>query len=172
MGKLRNSQRPIKKWVVKKAQVSEQAIENKTRELESMQAGEGPSDLKAEKELKEEIQMLLEQQELKWKQRAKEVWLQKRDRNTKFFHASALQRRWGNRIAGVQDAVGRDCNTQEEIDEAFVSYYQSLFNSRGVRQAEQCTSAVQEKVTDSMRDGLLADFTREEIHEALKSMPP
>jgi hypothetical protein len=27
-------------------------------------------------------------------------------------------------------------------------------------------------VTASMRDGLLADFTKEEIHEALKSMPP
>jgi hypothetical protein len=172
MGKLRNSQRPIKKWVVKKTQVSEQAIENKTRELESMQAGEGPSNLEAEQELKEEIQMLLEQQELKWKQRAKEVWLQKGDRNTKFFHASASQRRRGNRITGVQDAVGRDCNKQEETEEAFVSYYQSLFNSGGVRQAEQCISTVQEKVTDGMRDGLLADFTREEIHAALKSMPP
>jgi hypothetical protein len=171
MGKLRYCQRPIKRWVVKKTQVSEQVIEKKSRELESMQAGEGPSDLKAERELKGEIQMLLEQQELKWKQRAKEVWLQKGDRNTKFFHASASQRRRGNRIAGLQDAVGRECNTQEEIEEAFVSYYQSLFQSGGVRQAEQCTAAIHETVTANMRDGLLAEFTREEIHEALKSMP-
>jgi hypothetical protein len=98
-----------------------------------MQAGVGPLDLKAKKELKKEIQILLEQQELKWKQRANEVWLQKGDRNIKFFHASASQRRQRNLIVGVQDAVGRECNTQAEIEEAFVSYYQSLFKSGGVR---------------------------------------
>jgi hypothetical protein len=39
----------------------------------------------------------------------------------------------------------------------------AFFESGGVHQVAHCTSAVQEKVTASMRDGMLADFTREEI---------
>jgi hypothetical protein len=53
-----------------------------------------------------------------------------------------------------------------------VSYFMSLFESEGVHQVEHYTSTIQEKVTASVRAGLLAKFTREEIHEAIKSMPP
>jgi hypothetical protein len=144
----------------------------KTRELESLQAGEGQTDLNAERVLKDEINGLLEQQDLKWKQRAKEAWLQKGDRNTKYFHACASQRKHGNTIGGIKDADGRECETQAEIEEAFVSYFRNLFESGGVHHVENCTVAVQEKVTDSMREGLLAEFTREEVYEAIKSMPP
>jgi hypothetical protein len=171
-GKLQSCQGPIKKWVVKQTKASDDTITCKTRELESMQAGEGPTYHKPERALKDEINGLLEQQDLKWKQRAKKTWLQKGDRNTKFFHACASQHKRGNTIRGIKDANGRECETQIEIEEAFVSYFSSLFESRGVHQAESCTTAVQEKVTASMREGLLAEFTREEVHEAIKSMPP
>jgi hypothetical protein len=79
MGKLHSCQRPIKKWVVKQSHATDETIANKTRELEIMQVGEGPLNLQAKRNFKDEIHVLLEQQDLKWRQRAKEVWLQKGD---------------------------------------------------------------------------------------------
>jgi hypothetical protein len=73
---------------------------------------------------------------------------------------------------GIIDGEGRDYGTQAAIEGAFVSYYQKLFESGGVHQVEACVSTVQEKVTVSLCDGLMAELTREEIHEAVKSMPP
>lgn len=41
---------------------------------------------------KEKLNVLLFQQEIYWKQRAKVFWLEEGDANTKFFHASATER--------------------------------------------------------------------------------
>jgi hypothetical protein len=43
-------------------------------------------------QVQDEIHSLLEQEEVKWKQWAKENWLKYGDRNTKFFIASANQK--------------------------------------------------------------------------------
>jgi hypothetical protein len=71
VGKLNSSKGPIKQWVRKKMQASEELIKLKTCELENLQCMDGNVDLKAENELKDEIHGLLDQEESKWKQRAK-----------------------------------------------------------------------------------------------------
>jgi hypothetical protein len=45
-----------------------------------------------EGQIKSELDSLLEQEELKWRQKAKENWLMYGDRNSKFFHAYANQK--------------------------------------------------------------------------------
>jgi hypothetical protein len=40
----------------------------------------------------DELDSLLEQEELKWQQRAKVNWLKHGDRNSKYFHAAATQK--------------------------------------------------------------------------------
>lgn len=41
-----------------------------------------------------------------WNQRSRAIWLKSGDRNTKFFHATATQRRKKNIIEGLKGPVG------------------------------------------------------------------
>lgn len=47
---------------------------------------------------------VLQQKESYWKQRAKQLWLQGGDNNTKFFHAWANKRHRQNNIVALQNS--------------------------------------------------------------------
>lgn len=105
-----------------------------------------------EVELKFEIHNLLEQKEAKWKQRAKEDWLCNGDRNTRYFHAYATQKKRRSVVEQIQNEVGRVCSSQSEIDEAFVSYYSHLFTSARPKNIEWCTTSISSKVSEEMNN--------------------
>jgi hypothetical protein len=62
------------------------------RELEVLQRSESPENSDAIKNAQGEIEKLLEQEDLRWKQRAKQNWYKNGDQNTQYFHAWANQR--------------------------------------------------------------------------------
>ena len=53
--------------------------------------------------LRKEINDLLDCEETLWHQRSRVFWYGQGDRNTKFFHSKALQRRKKNTISGIWD---------------------------------------------------------------------
>lgn len=57
------------------------------------------------------LETLLDNKEIRWKQRAKIAWFRNGDRNTSYFHAKADARRRVNRIDGLLDDVGRWCHS-------------------------------------------------------------
>jgi hypothetical protein len=172
VGKLNASKGPIKRWVRKKVQATEELIRKKTSDLEKLQQEDGKVDLRVEKELKDEIHSLLEQEESKWKQRAKEEWLRNGDRNTKYFHACANQRKRRNTITAIQDVDGQEFTSLEGIERAFINYYQKLFTSEANPQAENCTEAIKAKVPADMVERLLRNCTQDEVYDALRQMAP
>jgi hypothetical protein len=56
--------------------------------------------------LQQEINELLEINELKWSQQAKENWLKHGDKNSKYFQACVRQRRRTNQITEIRDVEG------------------------------------------------------------------
>jgi len=83
---------------------------------------------------------------LKWRQRAKESWLQFGDRNTKYFHACATQRKKRSQILKIKDSAGHWCYHQEDIEKAFVDYYSELFSAGTEKDMADCLEAIDKKV--------------------------
>lgn len=108
-GNLRRFQKMLKRWVRKSVPSNEVLIQEKMRELERIQVAANPVDLHVVIRLKDELHGLLEQEDTKWRQRSKKAWLGDGDRNTKYFHACANQRRSRNMIPHVMDEGGGLC---------------------------------------------------------------
>ena len=76
-------------------------------------------DLDAQQEervLLEEMSVLLEKEEILWKQRSRQQWLREGDRNTRYFHSKATDRMKRNLIRGLENEQGvwisdLPCNT-------------------------------------------------------------
>ena len=94
------------------------------------------------------------------------------DRNTKFFHSKATQRRKKNHISGIQNAYGQWVEELEEVVEVATDYFNNLFSVGKADQMEECLNTVPIKVTDNMQEVLLGEFTAEEVKVALFQMGP
>jgi len=58
---------------------------------------------------------LLQKYEIFWAQRCRINWLKHGDKDTKFFHAKAIQRRNKNHISGIQNAHGQWVENLEKV---------------------------------------------------------
>ena len=76
-----------------------------------------------------ELNQWLEREELKWKQKSRELWLKEGDSNSKFFHASTLIHRRRNFISKIKLDSGQWIHTREDIEQYFTSKFQMLYNS-------------------------------------------
>jgi hypothetical protein len=64
------------------------------------------------------------------------------------------------------------CKTTESIEKAFVKFYGELFTSAKPAEMEACTSSIVSNVSPLMNKNLLAEFTIEEVKNALTQMAP
>ena len=62
-----------------------------------------------------ELEEWMEKEELKWKQKSKELWFWEGDRNSKFFHLSTIIRRHSNRINEIKLDDGSWLHGREQI---------------------------------------------------------
>ena len=92
----------------KKFGSTERLLKEKSALLEKLQQHEGPHNQDAIKGLQNEVALILEREDLNWRQRAKQAWLSDGDRNTAYFHKWATQRRRSNRITHIHDEEGRE----------------------------------------------------------------
>ncbi|XP_059436284.1 uncharacterized protein LOC132169234 [Corylus avellana] len=112
------------------------------------------------------------QEDLQWRQRAKEHWLKQGDKNSKFFHASVKQRRRTNKISSILDERGQLHNNPDAVEGAFIQYYTSLFTSTMSEGTQACLEPLPRSVSEGMNENLLRMFTKEEICAAISQMAP
>lgn len=139
--------------------------------LEAQEVG-FPSDIlfKAEKDL----ELLLEEEEKFWKIRSREDWLKWGDRNIKWFHNKANQRRKRNEIVRIRDDGGIWEEDMDKIGSIASNYFKNMFSS--FSPDKDCINQVLEGVNLAIQEKdnrmLTRPFTKADIEAALKTMNP
>ena len=112
---------------------------------------------------------LLLKQEIFWRQRSR---LQHGDRNTKFFHSKASQRRRRNFIEGIKNAERDWVEEVDEVAEVASNYFMNIFKAGTCDRMEECLNAVNQRLTADMLEVLSRPYSREEVRIALFQMGP
>jgi hypothetical protein len=108
-----------------------------------------------------------------WRQRAHINWLQFGDRNTSYFHNACSERKRRNMIGNLKKDDGGWVVNEKEKMEFITNHFVQLFRAGvdGIEEhSQQVLSAVRAQVTDEMNSKLMAEFTEEEVKNALESI--
>lgn len=122
-------------------------------------------------EARKEVQVWLERDEMMLKQCSKVSWLREGDRNSRFFHVKALNRRRKNILTSSKNSDG-EWVENEELTSHIISYFQSMFSAAEVRGPMDFLGSMEGWVIKAIRVDLLRAHTAEEVHCALKKMHP
>ncbi|XP_058724620.1 uncharacterized protein LOC131596076 [Vicia villosa] len=115
---------------------------------------------------------LLHVEEIMWRQRSRALWLQHGDRNTKFFHGKANQRRKTNNIKKLKDEAGCWRKGEEHCERILVNYFSELFASSLPTNIQGVCSVVKGKLKEEHIRWCTNSFTALEVKEALLQMAP
>lgn len=118
----------------------------------------------------EQLLLLLSQEEVYWKQCAKQHWLTAGDGNTRFFHHYASSRRKKNQLLRLRDDNG-EWVEGPRLHEIILKYFNDIFTSNGC-----CQNSLDElnfpQVSTEQNEVLEKPFTSEEVKAAVFSMKP
>ena len=120
--------------------------------------------------IRKEINDLLDYEEIMWQQRSKVQWMGLGDRNTKYFHTKASERKKKNIISKIMDERGNWRESALEIAKVAISYFEKLYMTSNPDKILEVVEAIDPKVSAEMNQSLIKQFSRDEVEVALKQM--
>ncbi|KAK8658040.1 hypothetical protein V6N13_036255 [Hibiscus sabdariffa] len=87
--------------------------------------------VRLEHDLQLELESLLDQEELLWRQKSRSDWVLLGDRNTAYFHRKAKQRKVRNHITSLQLPDGSWCDDEYVLRSEAAKFFQDLFLDNG-----------------------------------------
>lgn len=132
-----------------------------------------PQEVEKSNDLKHRLESIYLEEEIYWKQRSKQTWLEEGDSNTKYFHVIANHRKKQSRINSL---VIDDTPTQSvpDIKAHVFQYYKDILGTPGIKYASLDPQFwdEQDKLTPHETTQLEIPFTLDEIHQALFACEP
>ncbi|KAL0006038.1 hypothetical protein SO802_013599 [Lithocarpus litseifolius] len=138
----------------------------------SLSARPSASLIELENNLHRELEIILDQERDLWALKSRINWMIQGDRNTFFYHISALARRKRNHIASVKNSVGEWITDERDVMEHFRSGFISLYTTAQSK-AVWCTnhtSTWQVQLSEEDNFKIAKGVSSAEIKEALWSM--
>jgi hypothetical protein len=145
-------------------------LNNELETLRDDQLRLGPSH--AELKIVERIRELNHREELMWRQGSRVNWLTAGDKNTRFFHLRASNRRRRNKITWLKNQSGQFTEDEGELKQLVSEFYENLYLSEGTLDMGRVLSTVPVQVTVDMNEELLKPYNEQEVKEALFQMFP
>ena len=160
-------------WGSAKTAPATEEIKLLTKKIERMSKEELTVESREEVlEASKKLDDLLLKQEIFWAQRSRVSWLKHGDRNTKFFHSKASQRRKRNFIHGIQNQQGIWVDDIGEVAEVAINYFETIFQSGTCDRMDECLDTVPQRITTDMKEELSRPYSVEEVKIALFQMGP
>ncbi|XP_042939597.1 uncharacterized protein LOC122274643 [Carya illinoinensis] len=127
-------------------------IDQITSRIKEVQEDLGHHNIEELKSLQKQVGGVLEQEDIKWRQRVKRNWYSLGDKNARFFHECANQRRSRNKIYTVVDRRGFSKEGEEEIEKAFHEHFKDVYKSIKPKEEliSKCSITVDKNVTCEM----------------------
>ncbi|GJT41078.1 reverse transcriptase [Tanacetum coccineum] len=138
----------------------------------SFQSRFDASTWREQQQLREEIKELLTREELMWKQRSRIQWLSDGDKNTRFFHSRASNRRKRNSIFRLKDQDGRWIDNEEDVRGLVAHYFNDLFSTSSPQDCDSVVKDIDRSLTETDITSLEKQVTTTEVYEALMQMAP
>uniref|UniRef100_A0A803PR19 Reverse transcriptase domain-containing protein n=1 Tax=Cannabis sativa TaxID=3483 RepID=A0A803PR19_CANSA len=148
-----------------------QRISKCKAEIKRWKRGRDTESIKKYDDAQKLLSEIMNQREVFWRQRSKQLWLREGDQNSKFFHAKATSRKKNNAIHSLQNDSRAWVNWEIGLDSLIVDYFQNLFVSTNSDFNDVVLSIVP-SITTVKNESLLAPITDEEVKKALFQMRP
>ena len=106
-----------------------------------------------------------------WAQKARKDWIQKGDRNTKYFHALVKQRRINNRVVRIRQELGQWLEDDESIRTHVREHFKNLYQMPEEMSKEDILRKLDSYNLPGLsfihRQELDKDFTEKEVKDAV-----
>ncbi|KAL4312016.1 hypothetical protein GQ457_01G003630 [Hibiscus cannabinus] len=169
--KMRKTRVNLKKWSKKKYGKNRQTIEGIKQQLLHLQKLPLTTQSKMETlKLKSELQKLWESEERHWHQRARVNWINYGDKNTKFFHATTIQRHRHNAVLKIKDESGRWIEEEKEIRREFQRFFERLYTKEEEIDMNSLADLIPQSISADINSRLGRQVTEEEIKKAAFEM--
>ncbi|KAK3222346.1 hypothetical protein Dsin_009371 [Dipteronia sinensis] len=126
---IQNCTKKLTVWNSRNRCALKMAIGTRQRDLKNLTETSHPSSWKAIREVENQPEELLGEEEDYWRQQSQVVWLKNGDRNTNFFQWKASSRRARNRMHGLFDDRNRWSIGKHDLERIVVGYFSQLFTA-------------------------------------------
>jgi hypothetical protein len=127
---------------------------------------------KLERQLQQELAMVLKQEEAMWFQKSRSQWIKDGDRNTRYYHIKSIIRRRRNKILMLRNDHNDWVDDEEQLKNMVNSYYQKLFTKPDESIQWQQTRYTYPPIDDSEQANLKTSISSLEVKNALFAMAP
>ena len=167
--KLEETKKDLKKWNKEVFGLVRERIKAIQANIAKIQQ-KLPTKLELEASLNLELDDWLTKEDLRWKQKSRELWLKEGDRNSRFFHLSTLIRRRRNRISEIKLDDGSWINNRVDIQDCFRGSFNSLYQSSNPQIPGELENLFNPCISDEENDELCRIPSRDEIKKVVFGM--